>query len=993
MTAGTQWPDRRTPVLLTAHAGDLTAGDARAVLDYLGSRHPGVPEIAAHLLRTRRIRGHRTVIRAADEHELTAALTAVAAGDEHPLVARSATVSAPRVAFVCPGQGSQWPGMGAEAYRSLPAYRAAADSCAEAFVDAGVVPPLRYLTEGETPSAEFTEIEVQGAQFVHSVALAAVWRSCGIAPDLTVGHSLGEIAAAYIAGSITLADAVAVVAARAAMVNRLDGDYAVAALGVSADAARELIENTPGWIELSVINAPSTVAVAGERDAVAAAVGRVQRDGGFAREIAVNFPVHTSVLDGLREELVDRLPAAEFADTPVQFIGAATGEVVPAGTGFADYWFGNLRNLVRFDRAVATAIHCGATIFIELSAHPLLLFALGQLIDDAGTNGAVLVGSGHRGEPVLDQLSASVAAAAVADPGYRWTDLIAPGRSKPLRDFPNAPMRPLHLWAEPEPLPTAPPVTIASESWTVHALPVGVNTPQRVAVCALDGEDELTERLRAAIEGRDGLTAVPAAEADVVVVVAPALEDPDPVRAVGEIGRLAGTGLFAYPGAIGPNCRALWLVTAGGEQVQPGDPVPLPMQAALAAVHRSAGFDHSDCGFHHLDLPSRTPETALIATAVDALLGDAAEVAVRDSPHGPSILVQDTAEEATAAAPAWRRDAGLLDEVVITGGAGSIGMRHAEYFARHGARRIVLLGRRGADAAAIAALTEHHGTEIVAPPCDITEAEQVAAVAAEFGGGGASLLIHAAGSARFAAVDRLTADDFTSTLAAKVTGLANLTEQWPLRADARILLCSSVSGLWGGQGHGAYSAANRLLDTMAAQLRARGTHCVAVRWGLWGAGIVDAAEVARIERSGLRPMSADAAIDASLRDHPADPVIYAADPGRLRTFLDSRRGPEQAAGQPNPDCDAASDATGVVRTELAAVLSVADATTLDLASPLLDLGVDSLLALDLRKRLKRATGRSVPLAKLLGGITGSELVDRLAGSDNASEERVELSRD
>ncbi len=165
--------------------------------------------------------------------------------------------------------------------------------------------------------------------------------------------------------------------------------------------------------------------------------------------------------------------------------------------------------------------------------------------------------------------------------------------------------------------------------------------------------------------------------------------------------------------------------------------------------------------------------------------------------------------------------------------------------------------------------------------------------ATEFAGDGASLVVHTAGAATFAARDELTAAAFADTAAAKISGLARLTELWPLRPDARILLCSSVSGVWGGRGHAAYSAANRLLDVMAGQLRADGRHCVAVRWGLWEgtpgqSGIAGADEVAQIERSGLRPMAPEIAIEASLREHRSDPLILAADRDRLRTFFESR---------------------------------------------------------------------------------------------------------
>lgn len=201
-------------------------------------------------------------------------------------------------------------------------------------------------------------------------------------------------------------------------------------------------------------------------------------------------------------------------------------------------------------------------------------------------------------------------------------------------------------------------------------------------------------------------------------------------------------------------------------------------------------------------------------------------------------------------------------------------------------------------------------------------------------------------------------------------GLANLTRHWPLRDDTRILLCSSVSGLWGGRGHAAYGAANRVLDVLAAQLRAAGRDCSALRFGLWDApsAIVDETEAANITRSGLRPMDPAAAVDAMLGGRPGDPLIYTADARRLGLFLDR----QQVENPAQPATDAAS----VVRTELAAVLDLG-AGTVDLGESLFDLGVDSLLALDLRKRLKGRLGRTVALATLLSGVTGNQIVSEL----------------
>jgi mycobactin polyketide synthetase MbtD len=967
-------PDGRIPVLLSAHAEELIGRDADAILRYL-QRRPAltsvtdVTRVAATLDRTRRMRKYRALIRAGDIAELCEALRALSAGAEHPLVMRSEQTGAPRVAFVFPGQGSQWPSMGVEAYERLTVYRDEVDRCATVFADAGLASPLSYLlADPGAHTNDFSQVQIQGAQFVHGVALARVWQSCGVTPVITVGHSLGEIGAAHIAGAITLVEAVGVVGARATVLDGLTGPYRVAVLGVDPERAQAAIAETAGWLELSVVNSTSSVAVSGETEAIASVVRRISDAGGFAKEIEMWFPAHTTKLDAARDELESMLPAGVFAPTPVQFIGSATAQPVAAGTDFADYWYTNLRSTVRFDRAVRTAFEAGADTFVELSAHPALLYAMADVLEDISGDFAeppVMVGSGRRDEPLVDRLTANLVTVALSDSGYRWADAFD-GDPKLLPDFPFAPMRTQHHWAAPEPLAPVPGLRVLTERWEQRShTPVAAT--RHAAVIDLGGD----AKLLAALHSR--LRVCTPAEADLLVVVAPVLDHLDAVAAGNDLAARIDTGLLGYTEAIGPLCRDVWLVTVGAEQVRGGEPGPLPAQAALAAMHRSVGLEHPDQFFGHLDLPSWDLDEEATALAADALGGVAEELALRPNGSGSALFGRSTADERLPQ-PAWTAP-GVLDDVVITGGSGAVGTHFVRYLAAHGARRIVLLGRTGADPQRLA------GAEILAPSCDITDPVALAATAAEYGGSGPSLVIHAAGAATIAGHRELTGAVFANTVSAKVDGLAAFAACWPLRSDTRIVLCSSVSGLWGGSGHTAYSAANRLLDVMAGQLRADGRHCTSVRWGLWQgfhdqAGIIGADEVTRVERSGLRAMTPERAVETCLRDFTADPLVFAADAERLQVFLGEGQAQPAPGGPAEPSLEGL-DAAGVVRVALGSVLNLPSGTALEPAASLLDLGVDSLLALDLRKKLKKAAGVNVPLATILGGVTVAEVIEHL----------------
>lgn len=953
-------PDGRVPVLLSAHTEELLAAEATGIADYLdriGAVSLGA--VAAMLLRLRRRRRFRAVVRAHDAAELAAALRALAAGEEHPLVAVSSRTAAPRTAFVFPGNGGQWPSMGTDAYRQLPVYRAAVDRCAAAFVAAGIDSPLDFLVD--PVDREWTQIHSQSAQFTHAVGLTSVWQALGIEPDVTLGHSLGEIAAAHVAGAMTLAEAVAVVIARAGALDSLAGDFGAASLGVSVDEARQAVSDAAGWMELSVVNSAASVVVSGDRTAIADLVSDMQSRGRFARVIAMSFPAHTSALDPLRAQLLAGVPESRFGDGTVPFIGSVTGEVVGADTEFGEYWYRNLRSTVRFDQAAATARDSGVEGFVEMSAHPALLHAL------ADTDAPLIVGSGRRDEALVDVLSDNIATVAVADPDYDWAEHIEPNQPM-LRGFPHAPMAAMHLWAAPEPLPPVAGLTVSAEHWLPQPDETVPLIIRRAAVLDLPGpRGELADRIRDGVRANLGTVLVEPAEADLLIIVAPMLDHPDTEAAITDLAELIRGGLCDYPNAIGSQCNDVWLVTVGGEHVRDDEPVALPAQAALAAMHRSIGFDHPDQSFRHLDLASWEIDTPAATAVVETTLGTGTEVALRDSQQYRRGLT--ALPDADAPAP------GLLDNVVITGGNGAVGLHFARTLAAAGARRIVLVSRSGTDAQQLAGFD---GTDVVSVQCDITSSEQVSAAAATHAGDGATLVVHAAGAAAFGTT--VGADDFIATAAAKVAGLARLAESWPLCPDARILVCSSVSGLWGGLGHVAYAAVNRMQDVLAGQFRAKGLDCVAVRWGLWpGAGIVGADEVARIERAGLREMDPDVAIEAALGTSAPAPLIFSADAERLATLLGAAPvDAEPAVPQQVPVAiSAGADAEDVVRHELSAVLKLGDPGGIDLTAALFDLGLDSLLALDLRKRLRRGTGRSVPLAGLLSGITGIELVDLL----------------
>jgi acyl transferase domain-containing protein/surfactin synthase thioesterase subunit len=455
-TAAASEPERTAevamPVPLLVSAPDAAALKAQAArLSRHLQQHPQQPlqDVAWTLVKHRSLHGHRGAVLAASHQEAASALLALSEGHHSNKVLAGVAQPGAGVVFVFPGQGSQWPGMGRGLYAEVPAFAAAIDQCDEALrphTDWSLREVL--LAADATQAAAFGRVDIlQPVLFAMAIALSRVWQAYGIAPAAVVGHSQGEIAAACIAGALSLEDAARVVAVRSKLLRAYTGHGSMATIALPVAEVINRLDGYADDISVAVVNSASSTVVAGAQETVRRFVQQANAEGIFAREIAVDYASHSAdvepVLPALRADLAGL--AARPLAVPM-FSTLLAGQPLQGPELDGDYWARNLREPVRLDLAVAELSQRGHTLFLEISAHPQLLVPLSEQL---GPHGAAIE-SLRRGQGSLEQLLHGAAMLAVHGYEPDWLALL--GRRGRLVDLPTYGFQRQPYWQEAMPL-------------------------------------------------------------------------------------------------------------------------------------------------------------------------------------------------------------------------------------------------------------------------------------------------------------------------------------------------------------------------------------------------------------------------------------------------------------------------------------------------------------------------------------------------------------
>ncbi|HEY3753911.1 MAG TPA: acyltransferase domain-containing protein [Pseudonocardiaceae bacterium] len=443
---------------------------------------------------------HRVAVVGPDPAALVDRLTRFAEGQPStPGVVTGPRVrDTPRVAFVFPGQGNQWAGMGRELLATNEVFARALAECDVAVLDECGWSLVDRIAGGEPLS----DNESQTILWAVQVGLAAVWQDWGVRPDVVLGHSMGEIAAATVTGALSVRDAAAVVCRRGALLAELVGSGAMLAVALGEPEVRELIGELADRVAVAVVNSPHLTVLSGDPAALLDLAAPLSERGVYCQTLRVGFASHSPQMEPLRGRLLTALADLRPRQAEVPMHSTVLEREVTGVELDAEYWMANLRQPVRFGPSVEALLAAGRrTVFVEISPHPTLVSALEDLLAEARNTGCV-IGSLDRRSPPMMSMATGLATAYVHGCRLNWERVNPGGDYVPL---PGYPWQRARYWADRTTAPSTARVRTLVSSLPAMPTPLAAQP----LVAASIGAGPLT----AVPLGRTPLVAVPAQDA------------------------------------------------------------------------------------------------------------------------------------------------------------------------------------------------------------------------------------------------------------------------------------------------------------------------------------------------------------------------------------------------------------------------------------------------------------------------------------------------
>lgn len=373
---------------------------------------------------------HRLALLVHNQQELGDYLDAYAHDETRPEIisGQKTADSQSKIVFVFSGQGSHWLGMGRQLLEQEPIFRQTLEQCEEAMRPFVNWPLLEQLVaDPDTPTYRLNETDVMQPTLVSiEIGLAALWQSWGVEPDAVIGHSLGEIAAAYIAGALSLSDTMRVICARSRLMRQASGKGAMAVVELTVEEAATALAGYEDRLSIALSNSPHSTVISGDPQALNELMVKLQSQNIFCQRVNVDIAFHSPQMDPLKPDLFASLTDLQPQTAILPIYSTALGVRMNGKLHDADYWVQNLRQPVLFSKMVQELLADDHKLFIEMSPHPILSPAIQQTLQFTGQDGLTLP-SMRRNQPELTTILGSLGKLYTLGYSINWDQLYPNG--------------------------------------------------------------------------------------------------------------------------------------------------------------------------------------------------------------------------------------------------------------------------------------------------------------------------------------------------------------------------------------------------------------------------------------------------------------------------------------------------------------------------------------------------------------------------------------